>query len=253
MITDSLLGQQVIGWKFIEDKKTKVKKPVLDEDVLSILKMMYPDFRLVKSMFEIYPDDSFIYIGDPNYINSVKNKPNPHIIVATSGIDLLDKKVLLEYVYGFKGKSVPKYFEDKNFLKFWSDSEFYYNLKFILLLGKVQDEEVDKASLFLKIIENISNPHIMIKEYLNFLSTSDDSVRYIDSGLVTYINNALTVADDFNTKSNAEIIGKRAFVQSYGELIPKAVNNLLDSKVDLDELRLFNFIRDLTRKDGRKK
>ena len=42
MITDSLLGQQVIGWKFIEDKKTKAKKPVLDEDVLSILKMMYP-------------------------------------------------------------------------------------------------------------------------------------------------------------------------------------------------------------------
>lgn len=239
MDATSLIGQQVIGWKSVAGKW------VLDEDVISILKIMYPDFRLVKGVFDIYPDDSFIYIGNIKWINSVKDKSNPHIIVATSGIDLLDRQTLLEYVYGYLGKSIPKYFEERELLKYWDDKTFYHNLKYILLLGVVPDKELDNNSLFLEVIDNLSDLVSLIPKFFNLLDSSGD-VRYLESNLITFINNSKDI--NLSNTSNSKIYSTRvAFIASKGDNINTAVHKLLDSNVNSDVLRFLNFIFDLTR------
>lgn len=239
MNDDSLLGQQVIGWKVVDGKW------ILDENVISILRMMYPDFRLVKGIFDIYPGDSFIYIGSPDYINSVKNKPNPHIIVARTGIDLLNRQTLVDYVFAFKGKQTPKYLEELINEKNWDDDTFYYNLKFVLLLGSVPEKELNKNSMFLSIVDNFSNPFNLIVEFFRMLELSDDSLRFLESSLVSFINNAKHMSD-LNTKSDIVYISRAKFMQSYGKSVSSAVYNLLDSNVELNELRVLNFILDLT-------
>lgn len=232
MDQDSLLDQQVIAKKVVNGKW------VLDDNVISILKMMYPDFRLVNSMFEIYPDDSFIYIGNDKYINSVKNKPNPHIIVANTGINLLDRNILLEYVYSHIGvKSVPKFFEEKKLLKLWDDETFYYNLKFILLIGSVPDKELDTSNLFFKLLSSLTSRIEPIELYL----TSLDKVKYFERSLISFLSNSKDISEDDKI---ADI--RTNIMNSIGGNISGAVNNLLDSGIDSDELRFLNFLFDLT-------
>ena len=239
MSATSLIGQQVIGWKSVNNKW------VLDDDVISILKIMYPDFRLVKGVFDIYPEDSFIYIGDIKWINSVKDKSNPHIIVATSGIDLLDRQTLLECVFDYIGKPIPKYFEERELLKLWDDKTFYYNLKFILLLGIVPDKELSNNSLFLEIINNLSNLVKLIPRFFELLDSTGD-VGYLESNFITFINNSKNI--NITNSNNSKVYSTRlSFMNSHGGNINYAVYRLLDSNVDSGTLRLLNFIFDLTR------
>lgn len=233
---NSLLGEQVIGWKVVDGKW------ILDENVISILRMMYPDFRLVKGVFDIYPGDSFIYIGDSKFINSVKDKPNPHIIVATSGIDLLDRHTLVDYVYDFKGKTPPKYLDE--LLKAWDDTTFYYNLKFILLLGSIPDKELDKNSLFFALLDDLANPKSAILDFFKLIDSSDDSTRFLESSLVSYINNAMNMTE-YNTRNARMYVLKTKFLNS-NVGVSSAVYKLLDSAVELNELRVLNFIMDFT-------
>lgn len=238
---DSLIGQQVIGWKI--DSKSK-DKYILDANVIGILSMMYPEFRLVKSMFEIYPDEPFIYIGDIKYINSVKDKSNPHIIVSNTGINLFDRKVLTDYVFAFIGKSTYKYMDD--LLKFWDDATFYTNLKLILILGTVPDKEIDKSNLFLDLVYSLpSNTANAIINYLKILDIYDD-YKSVESGLITFINNSIHMSDT-NTKSDKMAILRKRFARTCGGSVSFAVNNLLESNIESNELRILNFILDITR------
>lgn len=214
MNSDVLLGQQVIGFKASKDKW------VLDEDVVSILRMMYPEFRLVKGVFDIYPDDSFIYIGDSKYINSVKNKPNPHIIVATTGINLLDREVMLECVYEFLGKSVPKTVKD--IYKLWDDSTFYSNLKFLLVLKSIPDKTIRSSNFLLDVVSVLYKGTNFLGPYYTILDSGLDEFEFFEFSFLSFVSKSMNL--DSDTTSSGYMYNIRS---SFVDLCGKNVSQQL--------------------------
>lgn len=79
----------------------------------SILQFMYPNFKLVKSEFAIFPDEPFIWNGDPKYISKIKKRPELHIIIANTGeYDLTDPETLVKLAYIKNGKFSYKTLKD---------------------------------------------------------------------------------------------------------------------------------------------
>ena len=112
-----LIGKQI---KCYIDNKT------IDYNALSILQMLYPTYQTVYTVFDIYPDVPFIYIGDLKYINKVKERSEPYILVATTGeYDFTDKETLLKVAYQYHGKEIPKYVLEA--YKEWTQSHIHTN------------------------------------------------------------------------------------------------------------------------------
>ena len=236
---DFLLNKQLTAYK-IESGKS-----VLNQDVVSLLKMMFPNFKLVNSKFEIYPNEPFIYIGDIKWINSIKTRQEPHIILATTGeVDLTDRKQLCEVLYNGHNKKVPQYIED--LLDQWDDATFYYNMKYVLLHGVVSDKELKKNELFINIISNFSNPVKLINAYFESVESLDEvnSLKYLESNLISFINKSRNM-DDINTKNQFMFKLRQSFNYSYDKNVSNAVYRLLDSDIDNLELKNLNFILDL--------
>lgn len=79
----------------------------------SILQFMYPNFKRVKTEFEIFPDEPFIWNGDHKYIDKVKKHTELHIIIANTGdYDLTDMKTLVDLAYIKHGKFTYKVMKD---------------------------------------------------------------------------------------------------------------------------------------------
>ena len=233
---DILLNKQVNAYITVNGKQ------LINQEVLSIIMMMYPGFKLVKSKFEIYPNQSFIYTGDIQYINSVKTRPEPHIIIATTGeYDLNDKHKLVEVIYARKNKKVPQYLDE--LIDNWDDATFYYNVKLLLVNGVVPEKELNRSELLLNIISNFSRPVDLIKSY--FESMDDDyAIKYLESNLISFINKSRNI-DEVNTKNKRSFILRQSFHYSYDKNVSKAVYKLLESSIDNLELKNLNFILDL--------
>lgn len=236
---DFLLGKQLAAFKSENDKW------VLDQNILSLLKMMFPNFRVVYSKFEIYPNEPFIYIGDIKWINTVRNRSEPHLILATTGeINLLDRKQLCEVLYTGHNKKVPQYLVE--LLDSWDDDSFYYNMKFVLLNGVVPDKELKRNELFINIISNFSSPLNLIKAYFDSIDSLDEynSLKYLESNLISFIMKSRNM-DSVNTKNEYMFKLRQSFVYSYDKNVSGAVYKLLDSSIDNLELKNLNFILDL--------
>lgn len=220
-------------------------KPIMDERALSFLQIMYPTFKLVKTEFDIYPDEPFIYIGDQKWINKIQKHTEPHIIVATTGeYNLTERDTIVSLVFSRHNKKVPQYLAE--LVKSWDDDTFYYNMKFAWLFGVVSDRELEKNDLFIKIITNFSSPFDMMKNYLQTLDTlGDDALKYIESSLIRFINKSREPTDA-NTKTKGMFMLQQQFYNQCDKNVSKAIQNLLESPIENQELKYLNFLLDLT-------
>lgn len=227
-----LVGKQI---KCYIDNKT------IDYNALSILQMLYPTYQTVDSTFEIYPDIPFIYIGDLKYVNIVNNREEPHILVATTGeYDFTDRETLLKIAYMKHNKKIPQYILD--IYKNWNDEQFYYNVKYIILFGTSIDKESFNNIVLLDIINDITNPIKVIKDYLKNIESND--VKYLENDLLSFIDRSNNL--NINTTKNKKSLQLRAkFYAMSNKNVKEAVNNLIESNVDNLELRNLNFILDL--------
>lgn len=227
-----LVGKQI---KCYTDIKT------IDYNALSILQMLYPTFQTVYTVFDIYPDIPFIYLGDLKYVSKVKERKEPYILVSTTGeYDFTDRETLLKVAYAHHGKEIPKYIE--NAYKNWTQNQFYYNLKLIILLGSSVDREFADKKLLLNAVTNVTSPMRLIKDYLKDIEK--ESTEYFENDLLSFINRSENIS--LGTTKNKKSLRIRAtFYSICGKNIQKAVNNLVESNISNLDLRNLNFILDL--------
>lgn len=221
--------------------KCYIDNKTIDYNALSILQMLYPTYQTIDNTLDIYPDIPFIYIGDLKYINKINNREEPHIIVATTGeYDFTDKETLLKVAYMKHKKNIPKYILD--IYKTWNNDRFYYNIKYIILFGTAIDKTLDDNILLLNVINNITNPIKVIKNYLKDIETND--IKYLENDLLSFIDRSNNL--NINTIKNKKSLQLRAkFYAMSNKNVKEAVNNLIESNIDNEELRNFNFILDL--------
>ena len=227
-----LVGKQI---KCYVDNKT------MDYNALSILQMLYPNYQTVYSVFSIYPDVPFIYIGDLRYINKVKERTEPYIIVSTTGeYDFTDKETLLKVAYQRHGKEIPKYILES--YQTWSQSQFYYNLKVIILLGSSADREFLDKQLLLNIVNNVASPIKLIKDYLKDVEL--ESTEFLENDLLSFIGRSANI-NAGTTKNKKSLRLRTMFYNICKKNIPVAMDNLINSNIDNLDLRNLNFILDL--------
>lgn len=227
-----LVGKQI---KCYTDSKN------IDYNALSILQMLHPTFQTVGTVFDIYPDIPFIYIGDLRYIKKVKERKEPYILVATTGeYDFTDKETLLKVAYLYHGKEVPKYIME--LYKTWTNSQFYYNLKLIILLGASVDRELLEKKLLLNVINNVTSPIRLIKDYLTDIET--ESTEYLENDLLSFIDRSSNI-NRATTQNKKSLKVRTTFYQMCKKNIPQAVDNLIESNISNLDLRNLNFILDL--------
>ena len=227
-----LVGKQI---KCYSDSKT------LDYNALSILQMLYPNFQTVYTVFDIYPDIPFIYTGELKYIKKVRERSEPYILVATTGdYDFTDKETLLKVAYQYHGKEVPIYIKD--IYKTWTTQQFYYNIKIIILLGVAADKEFFDKQLLLNVINNVTSPIRLIKDYLKDIET--ESTEYLENDLLSFIDRSANI-NDATTKNKKSLKMRTTFYQICKRNIPTAVDNLINSNIENLDLRNLNFILDL--------
>lgn len=227
-----LIGKQI---KCYIDNKT------IDYNALSILQMLYPTFQTVDNVFNIYPDIPFIYIGELKYINKVKEREEPYILVSTTGeYDFTDKETLLKVAYQYHRKEIPKYILES--YQTWSQSQFYYNLKLIILLGSAADKDFSDKKLLLNIINNITSPVRLIKEYLKDIET--ESTEFLENDLLSFMGRCINITAG-TTKNKKSLKMRATFYSMCNKNIPIAMENLVNSNISNLDLRNLNFILDL--------
>lgn len=275
-IFPDLLNLQVCG----------IRKEGIAQSVISYLRIMYPTFRLVRTEFEIYDGEPFIYIGEPKYVYKYQNRPELHIIVSSTGeYDLTDRDTLINLAYSHKnggwedihnneslygkdnigindkgrihhdfihlynhtdykhqGIGRPKYLT-KELIDSWTSEQFDYNFKYLWVLGTIPDKELNKDRLLLDIVSNVQEPFKMITSFLQ--ATEEAGVGYVQSSLLSFIEKSLEISE-INTKSKGILLLRNQFKTSFRNNISPAVLNLLDSHVENEELRLLNFMMDVT-------
>ena len=213
----------------------------IDYNALSILQMLYPNYQTVTTVFDIYPDIPFIYIGDLRYVKKVKERKEPYILVATTGdYDFTDRETLLKVAYLHHGKEVPKYIQE--IYKTWSNSQFYYNLKLIILLGVSIDKELEEKQLLLNVINNATSPIRLVKDYLRDIET--ESTEYLENDLLSFIDRSSNI-NKGTTKNKKSLKVRTTFYQVCNKNIKIAVDNLVNSNIENLDLRNLNFILDL--------
>ena len=199
-IFPDLLNLQVCG----------IRKEGIAQSVISYLRIMYPTFRLVRTEFEIYDGEPFIYIGEPKYVYKYQNRPELHIIVSSTGeYDLTDRDTLINLAYSHKNggwedihnnESLygrPKYLT-KELIDSWTSEQFDYNFKYLWVLGTIPDKELNKDRLLLDIVSNVQEPFKMITSFLQ--ATEEAGVGYVQSSLLSFIEKSLEISE-INTKS----------------------------------------------------
>lgn len=220
---------------------------------LDLLKFMYPSFKIVKTEFDIFPGQPFIYIGDLKWINKIKSHKEPYIIVSSTGeYDLTDRHTLMEIAYKKHNKTIPKYIEDLGLLKSpreggWSDDDFIYNWKYVWLLGTTVDKEVDRSNMFYSILENLSIPANLTTKYLELLDKegTTDGADYLDRALISFIKKSRNISQE-NTKNQKMLAIRHTFTSSYSQFVPQAILNMLESPIEYQPLKLLNFMLDIT-------
>ena len=227
-----LIGKQV---KCYTDSKT------LDYNALSILQILYPDFQTVYSVFDIYPGIPFIYLGELKYVSKVKERKEWYIIVSSTGeYDLTNREDLLKVVYAHHKKEVPKYIKDV--YETWTQSQFYYNLKLIALLGSSVDRQFIDRRMLINIINNITSPVRLTKEYLQ--DTERETTEFLENDLLSFIDRSANI-NTATTKNKKSLRLRATFYQLCCKNLPGAIENLVNSNIENLDLRNLNFLLDL--------
>lgn len=195
--------------------KTVGNKSVIDYGAIDLLRIMYPHFKVVNSIFEIDDGHPFIYIGKMEYIFKAQQRLEDHIIVSTTGdYDLTDRNTLIDlayykhsgqYIYHHKDQSKgnngiidekdlddydpkditaipkgkPKYVTEE-LIKSWSDQQFILNWKYLWVVGSLMDKELEDRHSVYQIIDSLSLPSKALQLYLTLIKDSNpDNIEYI--------------------------------------------------------------------------
>ena len=266
--------------------KELLNKQVVCNDV-ALLQFMYPNFRVVKTTFEIYPEEPFIWVGDSKYISKIHKRTELHIIVASTGeYDLTDMKTLIQLAYMKHNKyrlvpmkdkmtdkimkdengntvyekdqygepkkelAIPKYIDDlikqwenKNAGKSTLSKDFIYNWKYLWVNGEIADKEIQSSKIYLDLLNQINNPMMFIKIYLQGIS--DGLSPYLNRSLTKFFSDSIIkTSKERKTKSQDEqVIAKSGwevkvrnnFYNSYSTKLTDATHELIDTGYYIDD------------------
>lgn len=239
-----LVNKQICCYKTHE----KTGKQLLDMDALAFLSIIFPDFKVVKSEFSLYPGEDFIYIGEMKWIPKIQKRVENHVIVATTGeFDMTDRNQVLNLCFLHHGKTPPKYVVDLIDTKTgWTDEQFWYNMKHIWLTGTIPDRELVKNDLFIKIITNFKEPLTLSETYLKAMDMlGDDALKYIESSLINFIIKARNPKANSEKVKKGTLLTQQDFYYKYNQNVSQAVSSLLESPIDNSELKYLDFLLDL--------
>lgn len=237
-----LLGTQVCCYK---DGK-------LNYMAMDCLSFMYPTFKKVKTEFDIFPGDPFIYVGDIKWLNKIQKYKEPHILVSSTGeYDLTDRKTLLELAYSKHQKNPPKYLIDSGIYNDWTPAQFLNNWKYIWLLGQPLDKIQEQNNVFFQILSSVFNPNgqpnplNMIQVYTQALEDyGADTFKYYESYMLSFIKKSRK-QDELNTKNKTMLLMRNKYLHSYDQFTHDAISNYLHSSIDYEPLKFLNFLLDI--------
>lgn len=237
---EELLNKQVCVYTIDKNGKS-----IINQHALSCLYFMYPNFQRIKSEFELYPGEPFIYLGDLKWVNKINQRTEKHIIVSSTGeYDLTDKDTLVNLAYLRHNKKPPHYM--KELLDVWTEEQFFYNWKLIWVTGSPEEKEINKSNLFISLMNNLNSPINLIKTYLQLIDTCE--TQYLESHLLKFIDNSLALNGQNNTQNINHAVFKSRFMfkSQYSKNVTSAVDKIVNSPIDNTTLKVMNFLLDLT-------
>lgn len=223
---------------------------------LEVLQFMYPTFKVVKGDFEIYPDEPFIYVGDIRWINKIRKRTEPHIIVSGTGdYDLSNMDTLIDLAYKKHNKRKPQYVGE--LLESWETKsgkagkvfteDFIYNWKHLWVTGFIPNREIEQNTLFLDIVREMNNPFKVISLFLKASKQSD--VKYLERNLLKFIESSMSSQDPskLSNKSAWYQQKQQIFYSSYSRNVRFAMHQLLSTTNNEDlSLRTLSLLKDVT-------
>lgn len=229
-----------------------LNKQVVCPDI-SILQFMYPDFKVIKTEFEIYPGEPFIYIGDIKWINKINKHLEPHIIVASTGeYNLADMMTLIELAYKKHNKRIPQYINN-DLLSIWKpvgkdlyNKEFLYNWKHLWVNGSLIDKEINKNRLYIDLLNNINDPAKLLIGYLKNVNNSNS--KYIESSFIDFMKNGMIKqSEDVLTGKNWMKAKQMIFYASYSKNVHKAMSKMFINGAGNEnpQLRMYNILKNV--------
>ena len=250
---------------------------VIDYQLLDLLRIMYPTFKVVKSEFEITMGEPFIYAGDIKYLSKVSRRLEPHILVSSTGeYNLSDRNTLIDLAYSHNnggwmyvdkdsrdsitdeeydnltpekkqhyilvGKKRPKRLSPE-YIESFNDKAFYSGWKNLWVTGTFNSEEVKHETLFFDIISNLNSPMKMFLKLFEAIDTA--GVSFIENKLLDFIYKSKH-PDDVTIKNKFMASATNSFNNSFDKNVSYAVIKLLKFDCDNKKVRLFKFLYDLT-------
>lgn len=236
---------------------TVTKKKPNGEANLGLIKFFFPNFKIINGPEYFSDYEGVIFnVGssseDFKKATAIKEMGVPYIFISNSfEVDLSNRGTMLEFVYGRRGKKVPKYVDE---MKDQLDEKTFLELvKVCWLTGNWSLKEYEKSRAFLELIDTfrLTKKDVMIK-FANVIN--NDDISKVESSLLSFL---LRVENEENTPTGyyGETIMRYRRNKSrknkdgkYGldlKFIEDAVMNNITSVVDNSELRLLNFVLSL--------
>ena len=208
---------------------------------VNLLRFLYPGFKVIYEP-EMFISTGIIYLGADKYINYVKNAGVPYIIVRKNAeYDLDNRETLLKVVFGKYGKDIPKYLQD--IYEDIPDDEFMESVKICWVTGKWLTKEVNNSTKYFDLLNSVvtdaTKIYQLAAECINELGVSSLEYR-----VLKYLMKCVNGQFDMKSKYGRE---QQVFMNNRGVYVKKAAQEYLESSIDNTELRVINFIRDLSR------
>lgn len=213
---------------------------------LGLLQFFYPNYKIVTGPI-LFSESPIIYTGDTKYINQIKSLGIDFIIVTSLGEFNLDKReTLLDLVFSKYKRKIPKYL-----LEFYQDldNEIFIDLcKQFWITGKWNLKEFNNSGVFIEFLKSFkTDTYTITKTYLQLLNKV--GAEYIEMSILTFLNKVVNSTGKISNwyKKIIEDYRKSKYM-----LIKPAITNYCESPIYRTDLRIFNLILDLNRKNYRR-
>ena len=210
---------------------------------LGLLQFLYPNFKIVDKPI-LFSENPIIFTGDTKYFNQIKSLGVEYISVTSLGEYNLDKReTLLDLVFSKYKRKIPKYL-----LEFYEDLDYdiFIDLcKQMWITGKWNLKEFNNNGVFLDFLKSFkTDTYTIAKTYLQLLDKV--GAEYIEMSLLTFLNKVVNTSGKISNWYKKII---EEYKRSKYKLIEPAIQNYCESSIYRTDLRLFNLILDLNRKN----
>lgn len=210
---------------------------------LGLLQFLYPNFKIIDKPI-LFSESPIIFTGDTKYFNQIKSLGVDYISVTSLGEYNLNKReVLLDVVFSKWNRKIPKYLLE--FYEDLDDDVFRELCEQFWITGKWNLKEFNNNGVFLDFLKSFkTDTYTMAKTYLQLLDKV--GAEYIEMSLLTFLNKVVNTSGKVSNWYKSIIEDYR---KSKSQLIKPAVQNYCESSIYRTDLRLFNLILDLNRKN----